>query len=93
MVNRLWMPVLASMALLLSACGDSQEEANVSPEETPATLTEEEGAATPEAAQDDGEDEVPDPQDLSMWLEVDGKRYQDGSTKTMVFGVAELVAY
>ena len=28
-----------------------------------------------------------------MWLEVDGKRYQDGSTKTMVFGVAELVAY
>ena len=38
-------------------------------------------------------DEVPDPQALSMWLEVDGKRYQDGSTKTMVFGVAELVAY
>ncbi|WP_423210930.1 ureidoglycolate lyase [Paracoccus yeei] len=38
-------------------------------------------------------DEVPDPQDLSMWLEVDGKRYQDGSTKTMVFGVAALVAY
>ncbi|MBY0137820.1 ureidoglycolate lyase [Paracoccus yeei] len=38
-------------------------------------------------------DEVADPQDLSMWLEVDGKRYQDGSTKTMVFGVAALVAY
>ena len=38
-------------------------------------------------------DEVPDPQDLSMWLEVDGKRYQDGSTKTMVVGVAALVAY
>ncbi|MFJ1292831.1 ureidoglycolate lyase [Paracoccus yeei] len=38
-------------------------------------------------------DDVPDPQDLSMWLEVDGKRYQDGSTKTMVFGVAALVAY
>lgn len=38
-------------------------------------------------------DEVPDPQNLSMWLEVDGKRYQDGSTRTMVFGVAELVAY
>ena len=38
-------------------------------------------------------DEVADVQDLSMWLEVDGKRYQDGSTRTMVFGVAELVAY
>ena len=38
-------------------------------------------------------DEVPDPQNLSMWLEVDGKRYQDGSTKTMVFGVRTLVSY
>jgi 2-keto-4-pentenoate hydratase/2-oxohepta-3-ene-1,7-dioic acid hydratase in catechol pathway len=38
-------------------------------------------------------DEVPDPQDLAMWLEVDGKRYQDGSTRTMVFGVAFLVSY
>ena len=38
-------------------------------------------------------DEILDPQNLSMWLEVDGKRYQDGSTKTMGFGVAELVAY
>ncbi len=38
-------------------------------------------------------DEVPDPQDLNMWLEVDGHRYQDGSTKTMVFGAAHLVSY
>jgi 2-keto-4-pentenoate hydratase/2-oxohepta-3-ene-1,7-dioic acid hydratase in catechol pathway len=38
-------------------------------------------------------DEVPDPQDLHMWLEVDGHRYQDGSTRTMVFGVAHLVHY
>jgi 2-keto-4-pentenoate hydratase/2-oxohepta-3-ene-1,7-dioic acid hydratase in catechol pathway len=38
-------------------------------------------------------DEVPDPQDLHMWLEVDGRRYQDGSTRTMVFGVAHLVSY
>jgi 2-keto-4-pentenoate hydratase/2-oxohepta-3-ene-1,7-dioic acid hydratase in catechol pathway len=38
-------------------------------------------------------DEVPDPQKLSMWLEVDGHRYQDGSTATMVFGVAHLVSY
>ena len=38
-------------------------------------------------------DEVPDPQNLAMWLEVDGKRYQDGSTKTMIFGVAHLVSY
>lgn len=38
-------------------------------------------------------DEVPDPQNLSMWLEVDGHRYQNGSTRTMVFGVAHLVSY
>ncbi len=38
-------------------------------------------------------DEVADPQDLKMWLEVDGHRYQDGSTRTMVFGVAHLVSY
>ncbi len=38
-------------------------------------------------------DEVPDPQDLDMWLEVDGHRYQNGSTRTMVFGVAQLVSY
>jgi ureidoglycolate lyase len=38
-------------------------------------------------------DEVPDPQNLAMWLEVDGHRYQDGSTKTMVYKVAHLVSY
>ncbi len=38
-------------------------------------------------------DEVPDPQNLAMWLEVDGQRMQDGNTKTMVFGVAKLVSY
>jgi len=38
-------------------------------------------------------DEVADPGKLSMWLEVDGKRYQNGSTETMIFGVATLVAY
>ncbi|WP_436277791.1 fumarylacetoacetate hydrolase family protein [Paracoccus methylarcula] len=38
-------------------------------------------------------DEIPDPGKLKMWLEVDGKRYQEGSTETMVFGVAELVSY
>jgi 2,4-diketo-3-deoxy-L-fuconate hydrolase len=38
-------------------------------------------------------DEVPDPQALSMWLEVNGKRFQNGSTKTMIFGVATLVSY
>ena len=38
-------------------------------------------------------DEVPDPQNLRLWLEVDGRRYQDGSTQTMVFGVAHLVSY
>jgi 2-keto-4-pentenoate hydratase/2-oxohepta-3-ene-1,7-dioic acid hydratase in catechol pathway len=38
-------------------------------------------------------DEVGDPQNLSMWLEVNGHRWQNGSTKTMIFGVAELVSY
>ncbi|KAB8041355.1 fumarylacetoacetate hydrolase family protein [Janthinobacterium aquaticum] len=38
-------------------------------------------------------DEVADPQKLGLWLEVNGKRVQDGSTKTMVFGVAQLVSY
>ncbi len=38
-------------------------------------------------------DEVPDPQNLAMWLEVNGKRVQNGSTKTMIFGVAHLVSY
>jgi len=38
-------------------------------------------------------DEVADPQNLNMWLEIDGKRFQNGSTKTMVFGVAHLVSY
>jgi 2,4-diketo-3-deoxy-L-fuconate hydrolase len=38
-------------------------------------------------------DEVPDPQALGMWLEVNGKRFQNGSTRTMVFGVAALVSY
>jgi 2,4-didehydro-3-deoxy-L-rhamnonate hydrolase len=38
-------------------------------------------------------DEVGDPQNLSMWLEVNGHRYQNGSTKTMVFGAAQLVSY
>ena len=38
-------------------------------------------------------DEVPDPQDLHLWLELNGKRVQDGSTANMVFGCAELVSY
>ncbi|QMW24212.1 fumarylacetoacetate hydrolase family protein [Sandaracinobacteroides saxicola] len=38
-------------------------------------------------------DEVPDPQALDLWLEVDGHRYQQGNTRTMVFGVAALVSY
>ena len=38
-------------------------------------------------------DEVPDPQNLCLWLEVDGERRQDGSTRTMIFGVKKLVSY
>ena len=38
-------------------------------------------------------DEVPDPQALHLWLDLNGQRQQDGSTRTMVFGVAQLVSY
>jgi 2-keto-4-pentenoate hydratase/2-oxohepta-3-ene-1,7-dioic acid hydratase in catechol pathway len=38
-------------------------------------------------------DEIPDPQNLGMWLEVDGNRYQNGSTETMVYRAAFLVSY
>jgi len=38
-------------------------------------------------------DEVPNPQDLDIWLEVDGHRYQNGNTKTMVYSVAHIVSY
>ncbi len=38
-------------------------------------------------------DEIPDPQALPMWLEVNGERMQTGSTATMIFGVAHLVSY
>lgn len=38
-------------------------------------------------------DEIVDPQNLELWLEVDGHRYQNGNTRTMVFGVAQLVSY
>jgi ureidoglycolate lyase len=38
-------------------------------------------------------DEVPDPQKLSLWLEVDGHRYQNGTTATMIFSVAQVISY
>ena len=38
-------------------------------------------------------DEIVDPQNLKLWLEVNGKRVQDGSTATMIFGVKKLVSY
>ncbi len=38
-------------------------------------------------------DEVPDPQKLALWLEVDGRRLQNGSTAKMIFGVKYLVSY
>jgi 2-keto-4-pentenoate hydratase/2-oxohepta-3-ene-1,7-dioic acid hydratase in catechol pathway len=38
-------------------------------------------------------DEVPDPQSLGLWLDVNGQRRQSGSTQTMIFGVATLVSY
>lgn len=38
-------------------------------------------------------DEIADPQQLDLWLEVDGKRYQNGNTRTMIFGVAHIISY
>ena len=38
-------------------------------------------------------DEVPDPHNLSLWLEVNGQRMQDGHTSLMIFSVANLVSY
>lgn len=38
-------------------------------------------------------DEIADPQQLQLWLEVDGQRYQDGSTANMIFGVRHLISY
>ena len=38
-------------------------------------------------------DEVPDPQSLELWLDVNGKRMQTGNTKTMIFPVKEIVSY
>ncbi len=38
-------------------------------------------------------DEVADPQALDLWLEVDGHRYQNGNTRTMIFPVAKIVSY
>jgi 2-keto-4-pentenoate hydratase/2-oxohepta-3-ene-1,7-dioic acid hydratase in catechol pathway len=38
-------------------------------------------------------DEVPDPQNLALWTEVNGKKMQNGTTQTMIFGVRKLVSY
>ncbi len=38
-------------------------------------------------------DEVGDPQNLGLWLDVNGRRWQTGNTRTMIFGVAEIVSY
>ncbi|MDO5633172.1 MAG: ureidoglycolate lyase [Paracoccus sp. (in: a-proteobacteria)] len=38
-------------------------------------------------------DQAGDPGNLRLWLDVDGHRYQDGSTATMIFGVAQIIAY
>ena len=38
-------------------------------------------------------DEIPDPQNLGMWLDVNGKRMQTGNTRTMIFTVAEIISH
>ncbi|MDT0681637.1 fumarylacetoacetate hydrolase family protein [Roseicyclus sp. F158] len=38
-------------------------------------------------------DEIPDPQEMDLWLDVDGERRQTGNTRTMIFGVAHVVSY
>jgi 2-keto-4-pentenoate hydratase/2-oxohepta-3-ene-1,7-dioic acid hydratase in catechol pathway len=51
------------------------------------TMKSYDGMIVPELTQ------VPDPQNLSMFCDVDGKRYQNGSTRTMIFGVKTIVSY
>ena len=38
-------------------------------------------------------DEIPDPHQLDLWLEVDGKRYQNGNTRTMIFQIPAIISY
>ncbi|KEY58948.1 fumarylacetoacetate hydrolase family protein [Serratia sp. DD3] len=38
-------------------------------------------------------DEIPDPHSLNLWLEVDGKRYQNGNTNTMIFSIPYIISY
>jgi 2-keto-4-pentenoate hydratase/2-oxohepta-3-ene-1,7-dioic acid hydratase in catechol pathway len=38
-------------------------------------------------------DEVPDPQDLQMWLKINGHQFQNGNTKTMIFSVAHIISF
>ena len=38
-------------------------------------------------------DEIPDPHQLDLWLEVDGKRYQNGNTRTMIFQIPTIISY
>lgn len=38
-------------------------------------------------------DEIPDPHQLNLWLEVDGRRYQNGNTRTMIFQIPEIISY
>jgi 2-keto-4-pentenoate hydratase/2-oxohepta-3-ene-1,7-dioic acid hydratase in catechol pathway len=38
-------------------------------------------------------DEVPNPQEVDLWLEVNGVRRQTGNTRTLIFGVAHIVSY
>lgn len=38
-------------------------------------------------------DEIPDPHQLNLWLEVDGKRFQNGNTRTMIFQIPEIISY
>ncbi|WP_454843733.1 fumarylacetoacetate hydrolase family protein [Rahnella aceris] len=38
-------------------------------------------------------DEIPDPHQLNLWLEVDGKRWQNGNTRTMIFQIPEIISY
>lgn len=70
MVNRLWIPALAALALLLSACGDSQEEPTVAPDESASSVSDDEVVQDEDApAAAENAAEMPEPEEIEDSVE------------------------